>query len=68
MLGLIRYVVFFVVDLPRRHVKMFGIAPIPNGQWMLQVTRNLIDGFDGHLLNKRLLLDEPDPPGRKVPY
>ena len=60
MLGLIRYLVCFVIDLPRRRVKIFGIAPIPDGQWMLQVARNLIDGFDGYLQHKRFLLHDPD--------
>ncbi len=60
MLGRIRYVVCFVIDLPRRRVKIAGIAPIPDGQWMLQVARNLIDGLDGYLQHKRFLLDDPD--------
>ena len=60
MLGLIRYVVCFVIDLPRRRVKIAGIAPIPDGQWMLQVAWDLIDGFGGYLLNKRFLPDDPD--------
>jgi putative transposase len=29
--GLIRYVVFFVIDLPMRKVEIAGIAPIPDG-------------------------------------
>ncbi len=32
--GLIRYVVFFVLDLPTRKVEIAGIAPIPDGLWM----------------------------------
>ncbi len=32
--GLIRYVVFFVIDLPTRKVEIAGIAPIPDGLWM----------------------------------
>ena len=42
--GLIRYVVFFVIDLPTRKVEIAGIAPIPDGLWMEQVARNLIEG------------------------
>ncbi len=60
MLELIRYVVFFVIDLPRRRVTIAGIAPIPAGQWRLQVARNLIDGCNGYLMNKQSLLDDPD--------
>ena len=59
--GLVRYVVFFVVDLQTRRVKIAGIAPIPDGLWMLQVARNLNDGFDGFLLNKRFLIHDRDP-------
>ncbi len=37
--GLIRYVVFFVIDLPTRKVEIAGIAPIPDGLWMEPVAR-----------------------------
>ncbi|MEE8156180.1 MAG: hypothetical protein V3T53_14600 [Phycisphaerales bacterium] len=60
MLVLIRYVVFFVIDLLRPRITIGGIAPTPDGQWMRSAARNLIDGFDGYLLNKRFLLDDPD--------
>ncbi len=66
MLGLIRYVVCFVINLPRRRVTIAGIAPIPDGQWMLQVVRNLIDGFNGCLMNKQFRLDDPDPRGHEI--
>ena len=42
-IGLVRYLVFFVLDLPTRRVEIAGIAPVPNGLWMHQVARNLID-------------------------
>ena len=32
--GLIRHVVFFVIELPTRHIKIAGVAPAPNGSWM----------------------------------
>ena len=59
--GLIRYAVFFVIDLPTRRVEIAGIAPIPDGLWMLQVGRNLTDAFDGFLRDKRYLLLDRDP-------
>ena len=59
--GLTRYIVFFVMDLSTRRVQIAGIAPIPDGLWMLQVGRNLIDGFDGFLREKRFLLQDRDP-------
>ena len=33
--GLIRYLVFFVIDLSTRRVEIAGIAPVPNGLWPL---------------------------------
>jgi putative transposase len=59
--GLIRYLVFFVIDLPTRKVEIAGIAPIPDGLWMQQVTRNLIDGFGGFPRGKRFLIHDRDP-------
>ncbi len=59
--GLIRYVVFFVIDLPTRRVEIAGIAPIPDGLWMEQVARNLTDCIDGFLRGKRYLIHDRDP-------
>ena len=39
--GLVRYLVFFVIDLSSRRVEIAGIAPVPNGLWMRQVARRL---------------------------
>jgi len=58
---LIRYVIFFVIDLPTRKVEIAGIAPIPDGLWMEQAARNLIDDFSGFLLKKRFLIHDRDP-------
>ncbi len=60
-IGLVRYLVFFVIDLPTRRVEIAGIAPIPNGLWMHQVARNLIDDFSGFLIGKRFLIHDRDP-------
>ncbi len=51
--GLARYLVFFVIDLSTRRVEIAGIAPVPNGLWMHQVARNLIDDFSGFLIHDR---------------
>ena len=59
--GLIRYVVFFVLDSPTRRVEIAGIAPDPNGLWMEQVVRNLIDSISGFLRGKRYLIHDRDP-------
>ena len=60
-LGLVRYLVFFVIDLPTRRVEIAGIAPVPNGLWMSQVARNLIDDISGFLRRKRFLIHDRDP-------
>ncbi len=59
--GLMRYVVLFVMDLPTRRVEIAGIAPLPDGFWMEQIARNLVDGFTGFLRGKRLLIHDRDP-------
>ena len=59
--GLMRHVVFFVIELSTRRVEIVGIAPIPDGLWMKQMARNLIDGFDGFLRVKKYLIHDRDP-------
>lgn len=59
--GLVRYMVFFVIDLSNRRVEIVGIATDPNGAWMKQMAGNLTDGFDGFLLGKRYLIHDRDP-------
>ncbi len=60
-IGLVRYLVFFVIDLPTRRVEIAGIAPVPNGLWMHQVARNLIDEVGGFLQGKGFLIHDRDP-------
>jgi len=60
-IGLVRYLVFFVIDLPTRRVEIAGIAPIPNGLWMHQVARNLTDEVSGFLRGKGFLIHDRDP-------
>jgi len=59
--GLVRQLVFFVIDLSTRRVEIVSLAPIPDGLWMRQMARNLIDGFDGFLVSKRFLIHDRDP-------
>ena len=59
--GLVQYLVFFVLDLATRRVEIAGIAPAPTGLWMSQVARNLVDEFDGFLNEKRYLIHDRDP-------
>jgi putative transposase len=59
--GLVRYLVFFVLDLATRRVEIAGIAPAPTGSWMSQVARNLVDDVDGFLKGKRYLIHDRDP-------
>jgi putative transposase len=59
--GLVRYHVFFVIDLASRRVEIAGIARCPDGLWMEQVARNLPDAGEGFLLGKRHLILDRDP-------
>ena len=59
--GLVRYVVFFVIELASRRVEIGGVAPDPNGAWVVQVARNLTDCVSGFLLGKRYLIHDRDP-------
>ncbi|MEY4514177.1 MAG: hypothetical protein RLZZ450_6299 [Pseudomonadota bacterium] len=59
--GLTRYLVFFVVELMTRRVEIVGIVHQPDGRWMMQVGRNLLDAIDGFLLRKRCLILDRDP-------
>ena len=59
--GLVRFCVFFVVELNTRRVEVAGISADPHGAWMLQVGRNLMDCVDGFLRNTRYLILDRDP-------
>jgi len=59
--GLVRYHVLFVIELATRRVEIAGITPGPDGQWIMQVARNLTDAVDGFLLGKRFLILDRDP-------
>ena len=59
--GLVRYFVFFVVDIKTRRVEIAGISWAPTGAWMKQIARNLTDAEDGFLLGMRYLILDRDP-------
>ena len=59
--GLIRYFVFFIIEIKTRKVHIAGITAEPNGEWMLQLGRNLTDAIDGFLLGKRYIILDRDP-------
>jgi transposase InsO family protein len=59
--GLVRYFVFFVIDIGSRRVHIAGISNQPSGAWMTQVARNLTDYFDGFLRGTHHLILDRDP-------
>jgi putative transposase len=61
MAGLIRYHVFFLIDIATRKVEIAGIKADPNGSWMEQIARNLLDIDHGFPLGKRYLVLDRDP-------
>ena len=56
--GLVRYHVLFVIRLSSRKVKITGIIPEPDGEWMKQIARNLTDCVDGFLCGCRYLIHD----------
>ena len=61
LVGLARYHVFFVIDLKTRRVEIAGMVAGPEGKWMAQVARNLVDAFDGFLKDHSHLILDRDP-------
>ena len=59
--GLLRFLVFFVIDLKNRRVRIAGIAPEPDSRWVKQVARDLTDVDDGLLHGTRYLIHDRDP-------
>jgi glycyl-tRNA synthetase beta subunit len=47
----VRYMVLFVSELRSRAVHIAGVRIDPDGAWMMQVARNLVDPVDGFLRN-----------------
>jgi hypothetical protein len=61
VLGPVRFMVFFVIELRTRAVEIAGIRIDPNGEWMKQMGRNLTDPVDGFLRNASYLIHDRDP-------
>jgi hypothetical protein len=59
--GTVRYMVFFVMEVKTRAVEIAGIRVDPNGEWMKQVARNLVDPVDGFLRRATHLIHDRDP-------
>lgn len=59
--GLLRYHVLFVIDIKTRLVEIVGLVRDPDGVWMKQMARNLLDASDGFLRGKRYLIVDRDP-------
>ncbi len=58
--GLVRYLVLFVIELNTRRVHIAGIRSQPDGAWMAQIARNLIDSVVGPLRNFGHLIVDRD--------
>ena len=59
--GLVRYLVFFVMQRKTRRVEIAGIACHPDEAWMTQVARNLSDARDGFLRRMPYVILDRDP-------
>ena len=59
--GLVRYYIFFAIDIKTRRVGIAGISHSPTGTWMKQIARNLTDCEDGFLRGIRYLILDRDP-------
>ena len=58
--GLMTYYVLFVIELATRRVRIAGITVQPDAGWMMQMGRNLLDVFDGPLVDKGYLIVDRD--------
>jgi hypothetical protein len=53
--------VLLVIEVKSRAVPVAGIRIAPDGAWMLQMARNLLDSKDGFLRNASHLIHDRDP-------
>jgi transposase InsO family protein len=61
LFGTVRVVVFFVMELRSRAVHIAGIRVDPDGAWMMQTARNLLDPDVGFLRKATHLIHDRDP-------
>jgi putative transposase len=59
--GIVRYHVFFVIDLKTRAVQIAGITHVLHQAWVVQAGRGLLDVVDGFLRETRFLIHDRDP-------
>lgn len=59
--GTVRYMVFFVIDVKTRAMRIAGIRIAQDGAWMRQMVRNLLDPVDGFLRNASYLSHDRHP-------
>jgi hypothetical protein len=59
--GLVRCMVFFAIELSSRKVEILGVKLDPDGQWMMQIARNITDYECGFLKDKKYLIHDRDP-------
>jgi putative transposase len=59
--GTVRHMVFFVLEVKSRTVQIAGVRIAPDGDWMKQIARNLLDPADGFLRNATYLIHDRDP-------
>jgi putative transposase len=59
--GTVRHMVFFVIEVKSRAVQIAGIRIAPDGDWMKQIARHLLDPTDGFLRNASYLIHDRDP-------
>ena len=58
--GLVTHYVLFAIDLATRAVEIAGVTTNPEGRFMAQVARNLVDHVDGFLRSKTFLVLDRD--------
>jgi transposase InsO family protein len=58
--GLVTYYTLFFIEHGSRVVHIAGSTPNPDGRFMAQIARNLIDCGDGFFLRKRFLIIDRD--------
>jgi putative transposase len=58
--GTVRCMVFFVMQVKTRAVQIAGVRISPDGDWMKQTARNLLDPVDGFLRNASYLVHDRD--------
>jgi putative transposase len=61
LFGPVRTLVFFVMHVKSRVVRFAGVRIAPDGAWMKQVARNLLDPVDGFLREACWLIHDRDP-------